>query len=68
MTYNRLETAISQVRTDKEGYFYGRENCEEGKKSEETNSFRRKLNDIRGGGRGSNYQEYSEPNGNVIDY
>ena len=31
-------------------------------------SFRRKLNDIRGGGRSSNQQAYSEPNGHVIDY
>lgn len=63
LTYNRLETVISQVETDKEGYFHVGENCEEGKKSEGVISFRRKLNDIRGGGRGSNHQEYSEPNG-----
>lgn len=53
---------------DKEGHFHVGENCEKSKKSEGVISFRRKLNDIREGGRGSNHQEYLEPNGHVIDY
>lgn len=64
LTYNRFETTRSQVRTD---IFMLGKTCEEDKRSEGIISFRRKLNDIRGEDRG-NHQEYSEPNGHVIDY
>jgi len=65
LTYNRFEKRLEvKLRETRKNTL---EKTAKREQEEGVISFRRKLNDIHGRGRG-NHQEYSEPNGHVMDY